>query len=69
MSDQKDDTWLLFARYTALALLLPASSAAGYGIGYGLDRVFSTTYLRPVFLILGSAAGFYQLIRGLKTDK
>jgi F0F1-type ATP synthase assembly protein I len=65
MSDKKDDMWATFARYFSLALLLPVSTLVGYGIGYGLDHLFGTTFLKTVFMLLGSAAGFVQLIRGL----
>ena len=63
MSSKKDDPMAVFARYSGIALLLPASTFAGYAIGYGLDHVFSTHFLRIVFLILGTAAGFVELIR------
>lgn len=65
MSDKKNDVWVVFARYFSLALLLPVSTLVGYGMGYGLDHMFGTTYLKTVFMLLGSAAGFVQLIRGL----
>jgi F0F1-type ATP synthase assembly protein I len=65
MSDKKDDIWVVFARYFSLALLLPVSTLVGYGMGYGLDHMFGTTFLKTVFMLLGSAAGFVQLIRGL----
>ena len=65
MSDKKNDVWAVFARYFSLALLLPVSTLVGYGMGYGLDHFFGTTYLKTVFMLLGSAAGFVQLIRGL----
>ena len=55
-------------QYTALAFLLPAATFVGYGIGYLLDKAFGTTYLYLVFLILGIAAGFVQLIRRLQQD-
>lgn len=58
----------MVARYTSLAILLPASTFAGYAIGYGLDQFFSTRYLRIVFLLLGIAAGFVQLIRALTRE-
>jgi F0F1-type ATP synthase assembly protein I len=57
-----------YAEYSGLALLLPASTFAGYLIGYWLDRAFGTTWLRIVFLILGSAGGFVTLIRQIMRD-
>jgi F0F1-type ATP synthase assembly protein I len=57
-----------YAEYSALALLLPVSTFVGYLIGYWLDRVFQTHFLYIVFLILGSVAGFAQLIRQVMRD-
>ena len=54
--------------YTSLAFLLPVATMVGYGIGYLLDRAFDTHFLYIVFLILGIAAGFVQLIRQLQRD-
>ena len=47
---------------------MPALTLAGYGIGYLLDRLFGTTYLRVVFLILGILAGFFELLRQVQRD-
>ena len=57
-----------FAEYSALALLLPVATFVGYVIGYELDRLFHTHFLYIVFLILGSAGGFVQLIRQVMRD-
>ena len=57
-----------YAEYTALALLLPVSTFVGYLLGSLLDRVFHTGFLYVVFLILGSVAGFVQLIRQVIED-
>jgi F0F1-type ATP synthase assembly protein I len=54
--------------YTSLAFLLPVATMVGYVIGYLLDKVFHTHFLYLVFLILGIAAGFVQLIRQLQRD-
>jgi len=51
-----------------MALLLPASTFVGYAIGYYLDKFFGTTWLKIVFLILGSVAGFVTLIRQIMRD-
>ncbi len=58
-----DEFWRLMTRYLPVIGLVPASVLAGYAIGYGLDYVFSTTFLRSVFLILGVVSGIVQLIR------
>jgi F0F1-type ATP synthase assembly protein I len=56
------------AEYSSLAFVLPASTFVGYLIGYYLDKAFGTTWLRILFLILGSVAGFVQLIRQIMRD-
>jgi F0F1-type ATP synthase assembly protein I len=63
--ESKDAMWIAYARYSGLALLVPASTVIGYGIGYGLDQFFATHYLKVVFLLLGTIGGFIELIRGL----
>lgn len=68
MSDRNDNSLGMVARYLSFALLLPISTLVGYAIGYGLDHLFSTHFLRIVFLALGSAAGFTQLIRSLTKE-
>ncbi len=49
-------------------MLLPASTFVGYIIGYYLDKAFGTTWLRILFLILGSVGGFVELIRQIMRD-
>jgi len=58
----------MVAEYTALAFLLPAATLVGYAIGYLLDRAFHTHFLYMVFLILGIAAGFVQLLRQIARE-
>ena len=58
----------LLARYVPAIGLMPASAAAGYLMGYGLDYLFSTTVLRFVFLVLGMISGIVQLVRVLSRD-
>lgn len=53
------------AEYMSLAVLLPVSTLAGFLIGYLLDRVCGTHFLKIVFLILGTIGGFVQLVRQL----
>ncbi len=52
-------------KYLNLAVLLPISTLVGYLLGYGLDMLFHTTWIRYVFLGLGTVAGFIELIREL----
>lgn len=52
----------------SLTLLLPISTLIGYAMGYGLDALFHTGWLRYVFLALGTAAGLIELIRESSQD-
>jgi len=49
--------------------MLPVATGVGYALGYGLDALFHTTWLRWVFLIFGVAAGIFDLIYELDKDK
>ncbi len=55
-------------RYIVLATQLPFMTIGGFAIGYGLDYLFGTDYLRIVCLLLGVVGGFVQLIRELAKD-
>lgn len=55
-------------KYSGMAFLLPTAAGVGYGIGYGLDKLFHAPFLRVVFLLIGIAAGFIDLIRELNRD-
>jgi F0F1-type ATP synthase assembly protein I len=59
----------MVGEYTTLAVSLPVSVAVGYFLGRLLDRWLGTTFLYIVFLLLGIAAGFVQLIRQVSKDK
>lgn len=67
-ASKKKNPWILVGQYTTLAVMLPASTAVGYLIGHLLDRWLKTDFLYIVFLILGIAAGFIQLIRQVQKD-
>ncbi len=47
------------------SMLLPVATCVGYAMGYGLDRLFGTGWIRFVFLGLGATGGFMSLVRGL----
>ncbi len=51
------------ARYSQLALTLPAATVVGWLVGVALDRWLGTSFLYLVGLLLGIAAGFIELIR------
>jgi ATP synthase protein I len=68
VGDNKRKAWLLAGRYTSLAFVLPASVFIGYAIGYYLDKAFGTHFFYLVFLLIGIAAGFVELIRQVQKD-
>ncbi len=66
---EKNDGFMASAlKYTAFATALPATTFAGYLIGYGLDKWLGTSYLKIVFLILGIVSGCVELIRQIVRD-
>jgi F0F1-type ATP synthase assembly protein I len=65
---EKKPIMAMVSEYTALAFLLPTSTFVGYVIGYLLDKAFGTHFLYLVFLLIGIASGFVQLIRQLMRD-
>jgi|WetSurMetagenome_2_1015567.scaffolds.fasta_scaffold00030_35 ATP synthase protein I len=42
---------------------------AGFAIGYGLDELFDVSFLKFVFLFMGIAAGFRELLRVAKKQE
>ena len=66
--NRQKSPWVLVGEYTSLGIMLPATTLVGYGMGYLLDRFFGTTFLRIVFLVLGIAGGFLQVIRQVQKD-
>ena len=55
-------------KYLGVALILPICSGVGYALGYGLDALFHTTWLRWVIVVCGTIAGFIDLVRELDKD-
>jgi F0F1-type ATP synthase assembly protein I len=64
----KDNLVREFGKYYSLAFLLPAAILVGFLMGYGLDKLFGTGFLKIVFLFLGVAAGIIEVIRELNKD-
>lgn len=68
-SDQRDSDkrsfLVLAARYSGLAIILPASTFVGWAIGTLLDKWLHTSWLYLAGLIVGSIAGFVELIRAV----
>jgi F0F1-type ATP synthase assembly protein I len=55
-------------KYYGMIFILPAAVLVGFGIGYALDKLFHTGFLKIVFLVLGVAAGMIDLLRELSKD-
>jgi F0F1-type ATP synthase assembly protein I len=66
---QKRSFMMLAARYSSLALALPASTFVGWIIGALLDKWLHTTWLYLAGLIVGSIAGFVELIRAVTSSE
>jgi F0F1-type ATP synthase assembly protein I len=64
MPDPPKQSFLVqIARYSQLAFIFPAATFIGWIIGVGLDHWLHTTWLYLAGIILGSVAGFVELIR------
>jgi len=61
--EQKRSVWLLVAKYGHVGFILPACVIVGLLIGSALDKWLGTKSLMLVGIILGSVAGFVELIR------
>jgi len=61
--------WVQMARYSQLAITLPAATVVGWLIGLGLDHWLHTTWLYLLGLILGIVAGFVELIRTVTSSE
>jgi F0F1-type ATP synthase assembly protein I len=66
--EQKKSFWLQFARYSQLAFVLPAALVVGWLIGAALDRWLHTSWLYLAGILVGIAAGFFELIRTVVRD-
>jgi F0F1-type ATP synthase assembly protein I len=64
----KDNVTRQLGKYYNIAFLLPACILVGFGMGYGLDKVFGTGFLKIIFLLLGVVAGIIEVIRELSKD-
>jgi ATP synthase protein I len=65
---QNQNVWSQVSRYTGLAFILPVSTLVGWVIGHLLDKLFKTNFLYLVFILLGAAAGFIELIRTARQE-
>ena len=67
-SDPKKNPWVQVARYSELALMLPAGTVVGWFLGSALDHWLHTSWIGVVGLVLGTTAGLIQLIRTILRD-
>jgi len=67
--DKPQNAAVLWARYSQLAFIIPASVVIGLLIGKLLDYWFHTRWLFLVGVIVGAVAGFVDLIRMILRDK
>ena len=65
---ENKNTWVQLARYSQLALVLPAATFVGWLVGVALDKWLHTSWLYLVGLILGIVAGFVELIRTVTSN-
>ena len=62
--EKQSDVWAQVAYYTGLGFVLPAGLAAGYALGWALDRWLHTgPVLALVMALLGGAGGFIEILR------
>ena len=59
----KKNVWVQLAGYSQLAIIFPAATFIGWLIGSALDHWLHTHWIYILGLILGSMAGFVELIR------
>lgn len=60
----KDDAWIAYGVYGVVGIQLAAAVIAGLLFGNYLDKKLNTLpWLTLIGLILGSAGGFYNLVR------
>jgi F0F1-type ATP synthase assembly protein I len=57
------NVWVQIAKYSQMALALPAAVVVGLFLGMGLDRWLRTSYWTLIGLVLGCVAGFTELMR------
>ncbi len=65
---EKKSGWRQIGDYASLGVMLPAATVTGYFLGVFLDHLFGTSFLYIVFLLIGIAAGFIEVIRVVSRD-
>jgi len=52
-----------------VGIQLVVSTFAGLAIGYGLDKLFGTSFLKFIFLAFGIVAGFWEIFKVVKKQE
>jgi len=66
---QRDNEKSVFSQLfeaSTVGIQFVLSIVVGFFMGYGLDKLFGTSYLKFVFLAMGIFAGFRELFRVAK---
>jgi F0F1-type ATP synthase assembly protein I len=61
--NQKRNTYAQIARYSELGFIIPAAVLVGWLFGALLAKWLGHDWLKPAGIILGTIAGFVQMIR------
>jgi F0F1-type ATP synthase assembly protein I len=61
--------WLQIARYSQLAMVLPACTVVGLVAGWAAGRWLHHEWLEIAGLLLGIAAGFVELVRTVMANE
>ena len=60
---KKASPWAQVARYSAIGMTIPSHLFAGWLLGTILDKIFHTTFLVIVLVLVGAVSGFIEMIR------
>ncbi len=71
MKDNNDERSVLRQVFEAstVGIQLVVSTFAGLAIGYGLDKLFGTSFLKFIFLAFGIVAGFWEIFKVVKKQE
>ncbi len=71
MKDNNDEKSVLRQVFEAstVGIQLVVSTFAGLAIGYGLDKLFGTSFLKFIFLAFGIVAGFWEIFKVVKKQE
>ena len=67
--DQEKSVLKQIFEASTVGIQLVLSTFAGLAIGYGLDKLFGTSFLKFIFLFMGIIAGFRELFRVAKKQE